>query len=168
MAMTALGVLSTVTHLRTFASQRVLLRRERASGLSVSAFFAAQNVIDLAWVFLSPALFLGIYYTLTLPQLPFWQYYLAAVCVCWWCSGMAYLVSAVVPGPSVLMVGVFIALIMGAFVQGLSPTIASVRGGALEVLLGLSYNRWAMEIVATREVGGRTNAHARTHARTRQ
>ncbi|KAG1680619.1 hypothetical protein FOA52_015068 [Chlamydomonas sp. UWO 241] len=110
------------------------------------------------WVFLSPALFLGPYYMLTLPQLAFWQYYLAAVCVCWWASGMAYLVSSVVPGPSVLMVGVFIALIMGAFVQGLSPTIASVRGGALEVLFGLSYNRWAMEVVSTRELLLYTNS----------
>lgn len=39
------------------------------------------------------------------------------------------------------MTGVFIALIFGAFIQGLSPTIASVRGGFVEVLLGLGYNR---------------------------
>ncbi|KXZ50275.1 hypothetical protein GPECTOR_17g914 [Gonium pectorale] len=71
--------------------------------------------------------------------------------VCWWCSGMAYLVSAVLPPQSVLMAGVFIALICGAFLHGLSPTLAAARGTALEGVLGLSYNRWAMEIVTLNE-----------------
>lgn len=42
---------------------------------------------------------------------------------------------------AVLMTGVFVALILGAFVQGISPTIASVRGNVLEYVLAISYNR---------------------------
>jgi hypothetical protein len=67
MAMTCLGVLSTVAHMRTFSQDRVLLARETSSGISIGAFFISQNVIDMAWVLIAPAMFLGGYYYLTLP-----------------------------------------------------------------------------------------------------
>ncbi|KXZ50300.1 hypothetical protein GPECTOR_17g939 [Gonium pectorale] len=129
----------------------VLLWRESASGLSLPAYFFACNVIDWLWVLLAPAISLGPYYYLTLPRMAFGQLYAAGLGVCWWCSGMAYLVSAVLPPQSVLMAGVFIALICGAFLHGLSPTLAAARGTALEGVLGLSYNRWAMEAVTLAE-----------------
>ncbi|GFH16214.1 uncharacterized protein HaLaN_12594, partial [Haematococcus lacustris] len=78
-------------------------------------------------------------------------YYLVGLLVCWWTSGTAYLVAATLPPSTVLMSGVFVALIMGAFVQGLTPTIAAGRGTFLEVLMGLSYNRWAMEALTLSE-----------------
>ncbi|GFR49862.1 hypothetical protein Agub_g11964 [Astrephomene gubernaculifera] len=152
MCMVCLGVLSCVTHLRTFSHNRVLLWRESASGMSVAAYYLAQNVIDQLWVLAAPALSLGVYYYLTLPRMPFNEFYVVGLLVCWWASGMAYLVSAVLPPQNVLMAGVFISLIFGAFLHGLSPTIASTRGGLLEGVLGFSYNRWAMEIVTISEM----------------
>ena len=62
--------------------------------------------------------------------------------VCWWCSGLAYMVSAVVPPQNVLITGVFITLIFRAFIQGLSPTISSVRGTIMEYIMALGYNRY--------------------------
>lgn len=53
-----------------------------------------------------------------LPQLmPFARYYLVSMFVCWWTSGAAYLVSALLPPSTVLMSGVFVSLILGAFIQ---------------------------------------------------
>ncbi|KAG2452836.1 hypothetical protein HYH02_002182 [Chlamydomonas schloesseri] len=152
MCMVCLGVLSCVTHLRTFSQNRVLLWREAASGMSVLAYYLSQNIIDQIWVFTAPALSLGVYYYLTLPRMPFSEFYVVGLFVCWWASGMAYLVSAVLPPQNVLMAGVFISLIFGAFLHGLSPTVASARGTLLEGVLGLSYNRWAMEIVTINEL----------------
>jgi hypothetical protein len=45
------------------------------------------------------------------------SYYLVGLEVCWWASGAAYLISAAMPPATVLMAGVFVALILGAFVQ---------------------------------------------------
>jgi hypothetical protein len=67
MAMTCLGVLSMVTHLRTFSAQRLLLWREAASGIGMPALFLSANAIDLTWIFIAPAIYLGPYYYLTLP-----------------------------------------------------------------------------------------------------
>ena len=45
----------------------LLVKRETSSGISLGAFFISQNAIDLIWVFLAPAVFLGPYYYMTLP-----------------------------------------------------------------------------------------------------
>ena len=42
MAMTCLGVLSTVTHLRTFSNNRVLVNRESISGIGMLPYFLSQ------------------------------------------------------------------------------------------------------------------------------
>jgi len=49
--------------------------------------------------------------------------YILAMNVCWWTSGMSYLISALVPPQAVLMTGVFVALIFGAFLQVCSPLL---------------------------------------------
>lgn len=67
MAMTCLGVLSMVTHLRTFSQQRLLLWREVASGVGMPGHFLASNIIDFTWIVTAPAIYLGPYYYLTLP-----------------------------------------------------------------------------------------------------
>jgi hypothetical protein len=58
--------------------------------------------------------------------MPWDSYYTVALLVCWWASGTAYTLSALLPPGTVLISGVFVALILGAFVQGLTPSIASV------------------------------------------
>ncbi|KXZ47133.1 hypothetical protein GPECTOR_37g138 [Gonium pectorale] len=50
-----------------------------------------------------------------------------------------------------LMVTIFVVLIVGAFMHGLSPTIRSIRGGFFEGIWGFSYNRWAMEAGVIKE-----------------
>eukprot|EP00798_Chlamydomonas_sp_ICE-L_P018037 gene18037-24452_t len=137
MAMTALGVLSTVTHLRTFTTNQLMVTRETNSGVLIGSYFLSQNIMDLVWIFLAPALFLAPYYFLTsmrisfssyyvaaFERISFSSYYVAAFEVCWWCSGMSYLVSTALPAQVTLMSGVFCALILGAFFQGLSPSVA--------------------------------------------
>ncbi|GIL43799.1 hypothetical protein Vafri_1407, partial [Volvox africanus] len=162
MCMVCLGVLSCVTHLRTFSNNRVLLWRECASGMSILAYFMAQNVIDQIWVVAAPALSLGVYYYLTLPRMPFSEFYVVGLFVCWWASGMAYLVSAVLPPQNVLMAGVFISLIFGAFLNGLTYAVATARGTLMEGIMGLSYNRWAMEIVTINELRNYQYDHRNT------
>ncbi len=45
------------------------------------------------------------------------SFYLVALLVTWWCSGCAYVVSSLLHPNSVLIAGVFVALILGAFLQ---------------------------------------------------
>ena len=88
----------------------ILLRRVAVrccSGLTSPAHLAAlpQALVDLIWVLLVPVLFLAVYYYILLPEMSFGSFYVAALGVCWWMSGLAYLVSALVPARSALMTG---------------------------------------------------------------
>lgn len=150
--MTVLSILSTITHLRTFIYGRIVWNREVSNGASVLAYFMANNLIDVLRVAVAPAIMLSIYYYLTLPSSSFAAWYVTGLCVSWCSSGLAYLVSVSVPESAALMTGVFIALIMGAFLNGLSPSTPSAEGTFLEVVLTISYNRWAVESLSTTEL----------------
>ena len=57
------------------------------------------------------------------------------------------------------IIAVFPVLMIGAFVNGLSPSIAGASG-ALSLLLGVSYSRWSMEASTLLELGGGFNNNA--------
>lgn len=151
-AMVTLGVLSVITHVRTFIIDKVIIRRELDSKLSIFPFYIAYNVADFLWMSLIPMVFVIPYYYIVYPHTSFMDFYAAALMVCWWCSGQAYLISAF---PIALhwanLIAVFVTIIMGAFLQGLSPTIAdsvhTLQGAAIH----MSFNRWAMEVLVIKE-----------------
>jgi hypothetical protein len=146
MSTTTLGVLASVMHLRTLGSGRALMRRELAAGLSQHACYWGLMAVDGLYVALCPAAFLAVYYNVLLPEAGFGALYLLAAGAWWWVSGMTHVVCALVPARSALVTAVFNALILGAFVNGLNPTVATARGGLLEAVLGCSYSRWAVEL----------------------
>lgn len=52
--------------------------------MSLLAYFTAQNLIDQVWVCVAPALSLGVYYYLTLPQMKFSEFYIVGLAVSGW------------------------------------------------------------------------------------
>lgn len=156
MAMACVGVLSMVTHVRTFSLDKLFIRREVHNNVSLFAYFMAYNIVDLLWIGLIPLTFFIPYYYLTFPLAALHHFYVVGMLVCWWSSGLAYILSA---SPLALhwtnLIGVFIAVIFGAFIHGMNPSIKDARGTAFEPLLGLSYNRWAMEALTLQELGTR-------------
>lgn len=155
-AYVCLGVISVITHVRTFSLDKVIINREIENKIGFTQFFAAYNVVDLCtWVALIPLMFTYPYYVLLSPNTPYVIFYGTGVMVCWWSSGLGYLVSAL---PLALywcnLIAVFISLILGAFLQGLEPTLNKARAsssGILSFLTHVSYNRWAMEILTAYE-----------------
>ncbi|KAG2488202.1 hypothetical protein HYH03_013196 [Edaphochlamys debaryana] len=163
MAMLCLAVLAAVQHLRTFSSNRMVVRRERGAGLSSTAYFAARCVTDLPWCLIAPAIFVLPYYALTAPRAPIQSYYVVAVGVWWWASGLSYLLTTLpmLPRSAAPTAAVLVTLIAGAFLHGSSsPTLASARGTPVEALLGLSYSRWALEAIEIAELDHQMDTHA--------
>lgn len=72
------------------------------------------------------------------------MYYLVCLAVTFWSSGVAYMLSALLPINSVLVGTVFTCLIMGAFLSGTGPSVASARGTVLEYVLSASYSRYEL------------------------
>lgn len=51
-----------------------------SSGLHTSAYFFGQTALHLIDILVQPAIFLSLYYTLTLPELSFTQHYTGVCC----------------------------------------------------------------------------------------
>eukprot|EP00854_Cymbomonas_tetramitiformis_P031463 gene31463-39574_t len=88
-----LGLLSTVSALKTFGRDRVVYWREASSGLNPLSFFAALDTFDYTGVVIKPAVFLALYYTFTQPRGDLFAYYLVTACIVYCCTGLAYLLS---------------------------------------------------------------------------
>ncbi|GLC33979.1 hypothetical protein PLESTM_000140200 [Pleodorina starrii] len=153
MAYLVLSMLAAVTHLRTFSVSRMVQLYERMSGVSVCATFLSSNITDLGWLFVSPAVYFSIYFFINSPQAGFSSFYVLGFLVCWWSSGLSYVIStSIMPHQHHTTVAVIGTLIMGAFLHGLSPSIASSRHSVVELVLGLSYSRWTMEAITIQEL----------------
>lgn len=48
------------------------------AGLRTAAFFFGHQVMHMIDIFVQPAIFLSVYYTLTLPEIKFVHYYISA------------------------------------------------------------------------------------------
>jgi ABC-type multidrug transport system ATPase subunit len=152
-AFVCLAVLSTVTHIRTFALDKVIIGREVDSKTRLEMFFVAYNFVDILWIFFLPLVFLVPYHSLTIPRIAFGNVFFAGILVCWWTSGLSYIISSL---PIALhwanLVGVFISVIFGAFINGLTPSIKDSKGTFNEFLISLSYNRWIIEPLTLNEI----------------
>lgn len=154
MAMACVGVLSMVTHVRTFSLDKVFMRREVHNNIPLSAYYIAYNIVDFIWIAVIPLVFFIPYYYMTFPEAPFIYFYISAALVCWWASGVAYMLSATPLAMQwTILFGVFIAVIFGAFIHGMNPSLSDGRKSPiLNMVLSLSYNRWAMESLSLREL----------------
>lgn len=148
-AFVCLGVLSMITHVRTFSLDKTVIKRETESKVGIVPYFIAYNAADLMWHATLPIVFTLPYYLLTLPYSAYGSYYATGLMVVWWSSGMAYLISAL---PLQLhwcnLIAVFISVVFGAFLQGIDP---SINSSSRNWLIHVSYNRWAMEILSATE-----------------
>ena len=63
------------------------------SGVSVTSPFLSSNITDLGWIFLSPAAYFAIYYFITMPLSTFDDFYVIGFLVCWYASGISYVIS---------------------------------------------------------------------------
>lgn len=152
LANVALAVLSTVTFIPTFSSDKQLMWRDTENRVSLLEHVVAYNVVDIVWICLVPFCFFLPYVCFTIPQAAFLNFYLAGVALSWWVSGVAYLVSSMeLESKWAMLVGVFVSVIFGAFLQGMNPTVASTKHSMVGYILNISYNRWLIEILVARE-----------------
>lgn len=160
-SMVCMGVLSMITHIRTFTLDKVVIKRETDAKIGVWSFLMAYAISDFLWITVIPIMFMVPYYYLTLPLTPFRELFGIAVLVCWWTSGVAYIISAL---PLAMhwanLIAVFVSVIYGAFLQGLDPTINESIKTFQSALIHMSYNRWAMEALTIKEFSHFEDTHA--------
>lgn len=142
MAASCLGVLSAVTHIRTFALDRLVMRRDEMT----LAYLVAYSLADLLWISLVLPLVFGIpYWLMIAPYSGFTKWWIVWIGVSWWTSGVVYVIGVL---PLALhwlnIIAAFVAVIFGAFINGLNTNVP-------EWLNNLSYAKWATETLMVTE-----------------
>lgn len=101
----ALGIAVTTSTLRVFGCDQVVRWREVASGYNVLSVFMGSSVFDLLPMTLRPLVFSAIYWSLTATDIPFMRFFVLSWMYSWWCSGLSYIISVMIPSDSALLAG---------------------------------------------------------------
>ncbi|KAK9815422.1 hypothetical protein WJX72_003407 [[Myrmecia] bisecta] len=135
----ALGLLSTVSALRTFGEHRVVFFRESSAGLNKLAYFLALDTFDHSGTLMRSAVYLILYYSFAQPRAVIWQMYLVTVGIVYACTGTAYLLSQIMePAASQLSSAIF------SLICALNARKHS-GPGLMGLAHKLSFARWGLE-----------------------
>jgi hypothetical protein len=148
----SLGVLSCVSALKMFGSDRIVFWRESSAGISVIAYWMAVTLIHLPFTLIFSFLFVAPYYNLILPDVSFQSTWFVFIGVHFACSGGGMLLSVAFVPLTALLSGVMLPLIIGGFLNGVSPAIVDMSP-TLRFFADLSYSRYGVEALMLQEFG---------------
>ena len=143
-----LGMSTMIISLRPFGAGIPVLRRELESEVRMSSHFLAVNLVQLPMVVLViPAVYLSIAYAMLDPRFSSYYFFLISAGTTFACSGIAYLISAVLSEKSAQIVAVVWCLASAMF-SGSSPSLPTMDAQALGPgLYRASFARWAVEAI---------------------
>ncbi|BDA44911.1 probable broad substrate specificity ATP-binding cassette transporter at N-terminal half [Coccomyxa sp. Obi] len=148
--MLTLAAISTVASLQVFGKDRLIFWRESASGLRTGAFFFGHQVMHLIDIVVQPAIFMSVYYTLTLPEIKFINYYIISLGVTWYTSGLGYVMSVMLEQQNSMVASVAVCLVLGGFFNGIEPRFRTLSS-FMKVVFGISFSRWSTEATTMEE-----------------
>lgn len=131
-----LGLLSAAAAAPVLGEGRAAAAHDAAAGLSTAAHCLGRGLAHLPQLVLRPALFLGIYCSLTLPAVDFGKLYAVSLLVCWWCAGLAHLVAATLPLHRLQESLVAALLLIGGALNGVFPTLTSLQSSPWFLVAG--------------------------------
>ncbi|CAK8998100.1 ABC transporter G family member 24 (ABC transporter ABCG.24) (AtABCG24) (Probable white-brown complex homolog protein 25) (AtWBC25) [Durusdinium trenchii] len=139
-----LALLSAVSSLKVFGENRPMFWRESANGISVGAFFTARALGNVFDVLLLGSTYVLIYFILTRPPVPYMDYFIPGLLVAFAAASWGYLISAVIQPHNATTATVMFVLVGCGILGNPYRTTDLMDGGAKEILLSLSLNRWAL------------------------
>ena len=149
----AVGMASAMTSTRLFGLERAVWVREAGMGLNTLWYFCGKATAHLPEEFLSPLAFLMWFYTFSSPRISLAYIYACLLAVVYCTSGVGMFCSTVLPLRAATMASVLIVIVF-AMLAGTDPPLPRLResGGVFtEVLVGVSYSRYAVEALTVFE-----------------
>eukprot|EP00930_Biecheleria_cincta_P035612 TRINITY_DN24480_c0_g1_i1.p1 TRINITY_DN24480_c0_g1~~TRINITY_DN24480_c0_g1_i1.p1 ORF type:complete len:1286 (-),score=241.02 TRINITY_DN24480_c0_g1_i1:227-3700(-) len=142
---TCMALLISVFCLNLFSADRPVFWRERASGLSVAAFYVSKTFVNMVDVVLQCFLLSAVYYMIRQPYVVFSVYFPPFLLASFASAGLGYTISTCLPpqhGPFVTAIAIFVSCgLLGHPLR--VQTMAD--GGILELAMDiLSITRWSV------------------------
>ncbi|KAG2389631.1 hypothetical protein C9374_014191 [Naegleria lovaniensis] len=158
MGLALCGVMSSLSN---FGDEIVVFIREYESNISPLMYFLAKNLMQIPIIFLTPGIFISIFYIISNPQGDVWQYYLVLFNVNFVSYGIGYLLSTLFPSSFSKVAGV-VFVVINNLIAGMRPTIPQMNDMffPMPYIYSLSYLRYATEALYLFEVKKYTSVYS--------
>ena len=156
MVLTAVAQTAAASMVRVFGDERQQYFREAAAlpqPAHTLAYFCAKDMAMLPSMALAPFMYTVVFVSSTNPRMSFWGYYGVLFLVYYFASGMAYLVSVLLPASTAQLAGVILVFGASQF-AGCFPTLPVLAGAVPPIswLSHISFARYALEALYVGEI----------------
>jgi hypothetical protein len=139
-----MGLISTLTGVRFFSTERVVFWREVSSGISIPAYYWGRVLSAVPLTLLYPLAYLSLYFSMGFPSVPFAFYYTVLLLACWVCFSVGVIISLLFQPKNAQIAGVVVAL-LGFLFGGHAPDVVTLEKTAVgRTGMALSYVRWSV------------------------
>eukprot|EP00949_MAST-11_sp_MAST-11-sp1_P002685 g2685.t1 len=152
------GVLAVISCLDTFGADRLIFWRESSEGISIASFWFARNIVDLLFIFIRTLIYLAVVFDFTQPMTGGYEYAQIYMAVAFANSGMAYLLSIMIPQKNVTLYSGLLTVLLGAFFSGVLPVLKDLKLKFLDsnpfqfYICKISYAYYAVEALVVSEL----------------
>ena len=155
------GILSTISALSTFGSQKLIFWRESSYGISISAFWCSRMVIDIFFMFIQTLVWSSILYGFVKPSYSTYAFFSIWLGQAFANSGVGYVLSTIIPSRNLTLYAAMITALGGLFLSGfqtglmyIDTRVAIVNGTStlkdqlLFPLFSVTYSRWMIDLLS--------------------
>ena len=145
------GLLASGCFLYVFGSETLVFERESRSGMSISAYWLAKNIVNLIDMTVVTAFFIGTYFVIVAPDYYIWEAFAVYICLAFYCSGMAQ-IFAVACDPATALLGAMLVPTLLTSMYGGVGTYYSDMGSTGKIGVAIGPGWYSIETLTSFEV----------------
>ncbi|KAK2658095.1 hypothetical protein Ddye_011147 [Dipteronia dyeriana] len=135
----AVSLLCKIAALRSFALDKLLYKRESASGMSSLAYFLAKDTVDDFNTIIKPLVYLSMFYFFNNPRSSFTDNYIVLLCLVYCVTGIAYALTIFLEPTPAQLWSVILPVVLTLIATQDNDSLAMKHFGHF------CYTRWALE-----------------------
>jgi ABC-type multidrug transport system ATPase subunit len=153
--MTTIGLAlpAAMAALRVFGNERVVFWRESSVGANTASYYLGKEFGFMPSSFLLPLLYAGVFYNFTVPRMNFGLLYMIFLATWWAATGLALVVSILVP-PTLATISTVVVVFGMSMFSGVRPTLLELKKmwPPFSLISYVSFFRWLTEAYYISEI----------------
>ena len=154
------GILSTISALSSFGSQKLIFWRESSYGISISAFWCSRMVVDFFFIFIQTLVWSSILYGYITPSYSTYAFFSMWLGQAFANSGVGYVLSTIIPSRNLTLYAAMVTALGGLFLSGVSDGLKyidakvaivnnpnTIADRLLLYFMSVTYSRWMIDLL---------------------
>jgi|TARA_B110000091_G_scaffold203961_1_gene238091 hypothetical protein len=156
------GILSTISALSSFGSQKLIFWRESSYGISISAFWCSRMVVDFFFIFIQTLVWSSILYGYITPSYSTYAFFSMWLGQAFANSGVGYVLSTIIPSRNLTLYAAMVTALGGLFLSGVSDGLMYIDAKVAIVnnpntsftkrlllsFMDVTYSRWMIDLLS--------------------